>query len=140
MAYAQDFTQMRAMAGWPVLTCVKPRAQWTGVPTGYTFDADYDAFINSSGVIWKPTSSTALSTSDYVTVPFLPGSGSAETALAAAGMVDTGSRFGRILPANLATVQAAQWLELDGYTYDLAEATANPAGAALWYSLRLAKR
>lgn len=131
---------MRQMAGNPVLTCVKARSLWTSVPAGYTFDADYDAFINVGGAIWKPTSSASLSASDYVTVPFLPGAGSAEMALVAAGVVDTGSRFGRVLPADVATVQAAQWLEIDGLTYDLAEATANPAGAAMWYSLRLAKR
>ena len=140
MTFAQDFTQIRALAGWPVLTCIKPRSAWTSVPAGYTFDADYDAFINASGAIWKPTSSADLSANDYVTVPFLPGSGSAEQALVAAGIVDTGSRFGRVLPDNIATVRAAQWLEIDGLTYDLAESTPYPAGAAMWYSLRLAKR
>lgn len=140
MTYASDFRLMRQMAGNAVLTCVKPRAQWTATPTGYTFDADYDVFVNSGGATWKPTSSASLNAADYVTVPFLPSSGNAERQLVLAGVVDQGSRFGRILPADIATVQAAQWLEIDGYTYDLTEATPMPAGAALWYAVRLSKR
>lgn len=140
MSFAQDFALIRHVAGSPVLTCVKPRAQWTAIPTGYTFDADYDVFVNSGGVTWKPASSASLNAADYVTVPFLPSSGNAEQQLVLAGVVDQGSRSGRVLPTDIATVQAAQWLEIDGFTYDLAEATPMPAGAALWYSLRLSKR
>ena len=140
MSFEQDFTQMRAMIGWPVLTCVKPRSVWTSIPTGYTFDASYDAYINSGGTVWKPTSSAALNAADYTTVAILPGAGTLEKSLVAGGLVDGGDRFARILPASLATVQAAQWLELDSMTYDLAEATPYPAGAALWYILRLRKR
>lgn len=140
MNYAASFARMRAMAGWPVLTCVKPRAQWTSTPSGYSFDASYDAYINSGGTIWKPVTSADLNTADYSTVAFLPGAGTLEKALVAGGIVDQGERFGRILPGSLATVQAAQWLELDSMTYDLAEATPYPAGAAMWYMLRLRKR
>lgn len=140
MSFEQDFTQMRAVAGWPVLTCVKPRSAWTSIPSGYTFDASYDAYINSGGTVWKPTSSAALNAADYTTVAILPGAGTLEKSLVAGGLVDQGDRFVRILPASLATVQAAQWLELDSMTYDLAEATPYPAGAALWYILRLRKR
>lgn len=140
MSYATDFGLMRQIAGNPVLTCVKPRAEWTAIPAGYTFDADYDVFVSSSGATWKPASSAGLNAADYVTVPFLPSSGNADQQLVLAGVVDQGSRFGRILPADIATVQAAQWLEIDGYTYDLAEATPMPAGAALWYDVRLSKR
>lgn len=140
MNYAATFQRMRLMAGNPVLTCIKPRAQWTSVPTGYTYDADYDTFINNAGATWKPETASDLSTNDYATVPFLPGSGNADQQLVMAGVIDQGQRMGRVLPGNVATVQAAQWLELDGYTYDLAEATPMPAGAALWYVLRLSKR
>lgn len=140
MTYASDFTAMRAMLGWPVLTCVKPRAQWTSTPSGYSFDADYDVFVNSGGATWKPTSSASLNAADYVTVAFLPSSGNADHQLVLAGVIVQGQRMGRVLPADIATVQAAQWLEIDGYTYDLAEATPMPAGAALWYDVRLSKR
>jgi hypothetical protein len=140
MNYAATFQRMRLMAGNPVLTCVKPRAQWASVPTGYTFDADYDAYINVGGETWKPETSASLGSNDYETVPFLPGSGNADQQLVMAGVVDQGQRMGRVLPGNVATVQAAQWLELDGYTYDLAEATPMPGGAAMWYMLRLTKR
>lgn len=140
MSFAQDFAMMRQVAGSPVLICVKPRAAWTSIPSGYTFDASYDAYINSGGTIWKPTSSAALNATDYTTVAILPGAGTLEKSLVAGGLVDQGDRFGRILPASLTTVQAAQWMEIDGMTYDLAEATPYPAGAALWYILRLRKR
>jgi len=140
MNYESSFARMRAMAGWPVLTCVKPRAQWTSVPAGYTFDASYDAYVNNASASWSPASSTDLAVNDYSTAPFLPGAGTLEKSLVAGGLVDQGERFGRILPGSLVTVQAAQWLELDGKTYDLAEATPYPAGAAMWYVLRLRKR
>ena len=140
MSFAQDFAMMRQVAGSPILICVKPRAAWTSVPVGYSFDASYDAYINSGGTIWKPTSSAALNAADYATVAILPGAGTLEKSLVAGGLVDQGDRFVRILPASLATVQAAQWMELDSMTYDLAEATPYPAGAALWYILRLRKR
>ena len=64
MSFAQDFAMMRQVAGSPVLICVKPRAAWTSIPSGYTFDASYDAYINSSGTVWKPTSSAALNAAD----------------------------------------------------------------------------
>lgn len=140
MNAAAMFQRMRNLATNPVLTCVKPRAQWTSVPSGYTFDASYDAYINGSGTIWKPATSASLSATDYETVAFLPGAGTLEKQLTAAGLVDQGDRFGRILPGALAAVQAAQWLEIDSTTYDLAEATPYPAGAAMWYVLRLRKR
>ena len=140
MSFAQDFAMMRQVAGSPVLICVKPRAAWTSIPSGYTFDASYDAYINGSGTVWKPTSSASLNAADYTTVAILPGAGTLEKSLVAGGLVDQGDRFVRILPASLTTVQAAQWLELDSMTYDLAEATPYPAGAALWYILRLRKR
>jgi hypothetical protein len=131
---------MRLMAGYPVLTCVKPRSQWRSVPTGYTFDADYDLYVNGAGTTWKPASSADLAVNDYAMVSFLPGSGDANEQLVMAGVVNPGQRTGRVLPRDIATVQAAQWLEIDGITYDLVEATAMPAGAAMWYVVRMEKR
>ena len=140
MNYAASCHRMRAMAGWPLLTCIKPRTQWTSVPAGYTFDALYDAYIDNAGAVWAPASSASLSSNDYNTVAFLPGAGTLEKTLVAGGLVDQGDRFGRILPGALSTVQAAQWLELDDMTYDLAETTPYLAGVAMWYVLRLRKR
>jgi hypothetical protein len=131
---------MRLMAGYPVLTCIKPRAQWTSVPSGYTFNDDYDLYMNAGGSTWKPTSSASLAVNDYTLVSFLPGSGEANEQLVMAGVVNPGQRMGRVLPRDIATVQAAQWLEIDGLTYDLVEATAMPAGAAMWYVVRMEKR
>jgi len=138
--YSASFNRLRNLAGNPELTCVKPRSEWLSVPAGYTFSDDYDAFVNGSGAVWKPDDSGDLSAADLATVPFLPGGGESEEALVASGLVDQGTRFGRVLPGDIATVRAAQWLELDGYTYDLAEATAHPGGRAMWYALRMTKR
>jgi len=138
--YAASFARLRRLAGNPRLVCVKPRAQWSSVPGGYTFDASYDAYLDSNGAVWKPATTGDLSVNDYGAVPFLPGGGDAGLALVAGGLVDEGTRLGRILPGDAATVQAAQWLEIDGHTYDLADCTPTPAGAAQWYTLRLTKR
>ena len=140
MNYAATFQRMRKIAGDPWLVCVNPREQWTSTPAGYAYDPEYDVFVNSDGDTWKPQSSADLHLCDATDVQFLPGSGEASEQLVMAGVVDQGQRMGRVLPGDVATVQAAQWLELDGYTYDLAEATPYPAGAPMWYTLRLSKR
>ena len=140
MPFAQSFSRLRQLAGNPVLTCVKPRAQWVGVPSGYSYDADYDTFLNSGGDEWRPTSTAELSSNDYETVDILPGSGDASEVLTIGGVMDDGARWVRVLPADVATVNAAQWYELDSLTYDTAEVTPFPAGAAQWYTVRLTKR
>ena len=140
MPFAQSFSRLRQLAGNPVLTCVKPRAQWVGVPSGYSYDADYDTFLNSGGDEWRPTSTADLSSNDYTTVAILPGSGDASEVLTIGGVMDDGARWVRVLPADVATVNAAQWYELDSLTYDTAEVTPFPAGAAQWYTVRLTKR
>ena len=140
MPFAQSFIRLRQLAGNPVLTCVKPRAQWVGVPSGYSYDADYDTFLNSGGDEWRPTSTADLSSNNYETVDILPGSGDASEVLTIGGVMDDGSRWVRVLPADVATVNAAQWYELDSLTYDTAEVTPFPAGAAQWYTVRLTKR
>ena len=140
MNYAATFARLRQLAGNPVLTCVKPRAQWVGVPSGYSYDADYDTFLDSGGDEWRPTSTADLSSNDYTTVAILPGSGDASEVLTIGGVMDDGARWVRVLPADVATVNAAQWYELDSLTYDTAEVTPFPAGAAQWYTVRLTKR
>lgn len=140
MTYASTFARMRQLAGNPVLTCVKPRAQWTGTPSGYTYDEDADCFMNSSSETWRPASTDDLNANDYVTVPFLPMSGESALELSMAGIIDSGNRYGHVLPADKATVATAQWCELDGYTYNDVALTAMPGGAAQWYVVRLSKR
>ena len=140
MTFATTFQRMRQLAGNPALTCVKPRSQWTATPSGYTFDVDYDLFINGAGAQWLPTSTSDLNAVDYVTVQFLPTRGRDELALVAAGLVQEGSQPGYVLPGDIATLQAAQWLELGGVTYTLGEQTAVPAGNPDRYSVRLNKK
>lgn len=142
MTFAADFAMMRRLAGNPVLTCVKPRDQWTTTPAGYAYDADYDLFSSAvTGNTWKPASSNDLKAADYVTVKILPAvRGNASVMLDFGGIVNDGTRQCRVLPADVATIEAAQWFELDGYTYDRGAVIAAPPGAALWYEVELKLR
>ena len=143
MTYGQHFgffrTLVQSMTGTlPTMTCIKPRSTWGSgtVPSGYSYDADYDKYVDSSGTVWDESSATLPSD----TVEILPGGGLSALDLEAGGIVDTGDRFVRIQPGSLTTVQNAQWVVLDTFTYDIGEITAEPAGAALWYRVQLRKR
>ena len=137
MSYSNAFVKLRELAGNPTMTIIDPRSTWgDSVPVGYAFDADYDRYINVAGTIWTPTSANVPTS----TIKILPSSGQLALDLEAGGLVPTGSRSVRILPADYAAVVAAEWCELDSQTYNAAELTPFPAGAALWYIVRLEKR
>lgn len=137
MSYEQSFRRLRQLAGNPTMKVVKDREEWSSVvPSGYSYDADYDRFVSSSGTVWDETTVSL----PYTTVNILPSSGVAALDLAVGGITDTGDRRVRILPADKTTVEAGQWVELDGHKYDLGQITAFPAGAALWYDVELRKR
>jgi len=137
MSYVTAFAALRLLAGNPTMTTIDPRSTWgDNVPAGYSFDADYDRFVNISGTVWTPTSGDVPTTS----VDILPGSGQLSIDLNAGGLIDTGSRSVRILPADYSTVKNAEWCELDSMSYDVGEITPFPAGAAMWYTVRLEKR
>lgn len=146
MSYATTFANLRTKAGSPTLTCIKPRSEWSGlsaVPAGYSYDADYDVFVDVSGNTWKPDQGDSWGSGGEPSdsVNFLPTiGGMLALDLMMGGLVDTGERSGRILPADKTTVEDAAWIELDSQTYDLAELTPAPAGNPLWYSVRLKKR
>ena len=141
MPFAQSFSRLRQLAGNPVLTCVKPRAQWVGVPSGYSYDADYDTFLNSGGDEWRPTSTADLSSNDYTTVEWLSmKSGGDKDVLTIGGTSETGEKYGIIKSASMSTVANAQWFEIDSRTFDKAELTSVPSGVGTWYEVRLTKR
>lgn len=131
---------MRHMAGNPSLLCIKPRGEWANVPAGYSYSAVHDAFVDAGGQTWKPASSADLTAADVERVSVLPGWGSVEDQLTLYGIAPQGSRTMRCLPADIATVRAAEWVEIDGQTYDVSESTPLPAGTPVWYALRLTKR
>lgn len=135
MSYETTFTALRNMVGRPTLRCIQARANWT-VTSGYSYDADYDRYVDSSGAVWEPVTANL----PYDDIAILPSSGSALVELQAAGLIDAGDRVVRILPASKTTVEAAEFFTLDGFEYTLAECTPFPAGAALWYTVRLRKR
>jgi hypothetical protein len=137
MSFATDFAVLHKQAGNPTLRCIKPKAQWTDdVPAGYSYDNDYDAYINGAGAIWTPTTADL----PYDDVDILPSYGSSEFELVPGGITDTGSRTVRILPASHTTVTACQFALLDDIEYVVREATAFPAGAPLYYTVRLEKK
>lgn len=145
MSYASDFAMMRQMVGNPTMTCIDARSGWAAdnaVPAGYTYDADYDVYMDESGNTWKPDAGGSWGSGGEPSteVDILPSTGLATLELVSGGIIDTGNRTVRILPADLSTVTGAQWIELDGYTYDVEEASPFPAGNALWYTVRLRKR
>ena len=65
--------RLRQLSGSPVLTCVKPRAQWTGTPSGHVRQRLMTRSSTVTANQWTPTSAADLSANDYVTVPFLSG-------------------------------------------------------------------
>ena len=62
-------------------------------------DNDYDTFLDGDGNQWMPTQHQRPERKRLCHRPVLSGAGDAEIALSAAGLVDDGTVFGRILPA-----------------------------------------
>ncbi len=140
MSYARDFQRFRGMIKQmsgtaPVLRCISPRSTWT-VPTGYAYDAQTDTIHNSAGQTWRPDASVL----PYTEIDMLPASGAQTLMLDAGGLRDGGERSLRILPDDVDTVRDAAWCVLDNTGYVVSELTPEPAGAALWYMVRLRKR
>lgn len=133
--YAQAFNLLRVMAGKPTMRCIRPRSTWT-VPSGYTFDTGLDRFVNSGGDVWEPVTASL----PYDTVNILPPVGTELFELTAGGVVDSGSKSVRILAADRATVEAAQFILVDGLEYRVTESTPNVTGAPTGYTVRMTKR
>lgn len=137
MSYETTFDALRNMIGRPTLRCIQAKANWTSdIPSGYSFDADFDRYMDSGGNVWTPTTSEL----PYNDVAFLPSSGNELQELMAAGLVESGDKSGRVLPGNIATVTAAEFCVIDSEEYNVIEATPFPSGAALWYRIQLRKR
>jgi hypothetical protein len=92
--------------------------------------------MNSGGDVWTPTTASLA----YDDVAILPSYGAATLELAPGGLVDTGDRTVRILPASKTTVEAAAFFTLDSLEYVLIECTPFPANQPLWYTVRMRKR
>ena len=135
MSYAQAFATLRAIAGSPQMRCIKPRSEWT-IPAGYTWSASANRYVDTNGIPWAP-SATSL---PYDTVDILPPQGAELFELTAGGMVDSGNKAARILPASLATVEAAAFVLLDGLEYRVTECTPNVSGNPTGYTVRMVKR
>ena len=135
MSYAQAFTALRAIAGNPQMRCIGPRSTWT-IPSGYTWSAGANRYVDTNGIPWAP-SATSL---PYTMIDILPPQGAELFELTAGGVVDSGNKAARILPASLATVEAAEFVLLDGIEYRVTECTPNVSGAPTAYTVRMVKR
>lgn len=136
MTYSTDFTLLRSLIGNPTMRCIKDKSEWTSVEDGYSYDADYDAFVNEDGDVWTPTTADL----EYDDVAILPSFGSVDIELITGGLSDTGRREVRILPASKTTVENCQFILLDSIEYVLRRCTPFPSGAAMWYAVELEKR
>lgn len=135
MTYAAAFNELRALAGYPTLRCIQARTAWT-IPSGYSYSADYDRYVNSGGTVWTPVTADL----PYTDVDILPSSGAEIVQFVAGGLLDAGDRMVRILPGSKTTVEAAPFFVLDSVEMVLSEVTGFPAGNPMWYSVRLRKR
>jgi hypothetical protein len=135
VSYATDFATIRAIAGNPTMTCVRPRTSWTNVPAGYTYDLAYDRYMSGS-TVWDET--TVILASDSIEI--IPMDGQALLDLIQGGMITVGDRVVHIKAADYTTVNAAAWIVLDGTNYDKVEITPFPASVPLWYIVNLRKR
>ena len=134
--FAADFATLHDdFAPSSVLRCISDKSTWT-ITAGYSYDKDYDRYVNSSGTVLTFTTSAL----PYTDVDILPGYGALALDLMAGGVVDTGERLVRVLNADIATVNAAEFFVLDSTEYSLVQATPMPAGNPLWWIVRLAKR
>jgi hypothetical protein len=135
--YARDFAAIRAIAGNPTMTCVRPRTGWTSVvPAGYAYDLAYDRYVDGSDTAWDETSVTLPSDS----VDIIPMDGQTLLDLIQGGMITVGDRVVHILAADYTTVNNAAWIVLDSLNYDKVEMTPFPASVPLWYIVNLRKR
>ena len=135
MSYAQAFNLLHIVAGKPTIRCIGPRSTWT-VPAGYTFDTGLDRYVNGGGVVWEPTTASL----PYDDVNILPPAGSELFELTAGGVVDAGSKTVRILAADRATVEAAEFVLVDSLEYRVTESTPNVTGNPTGYTVRMVKR
>ena len=122
--------------GQPIMRVVRPLAQWT-LPAGFAYNATVDAVTDAVGVV-LPNPEAYWATDDVYLVPT---GGTAEArALAAIGVLPTGTISVYVLPADAATVRAAHAVEVDGAWYDVAEVSASPVGANAWLRVELRRR
>ena len=117
------------------MRCIGPRSTWT-VPAGYTWDDGANRYVDSGGVVWEPTTASL----PYTDVNILPPVGTELLELTMGGVVDSGNKSVRILAADRATVEAAEFILVDGLEYRVTESTPNVTGNPTGYTVRMVKR
>ncbi len=133
------FWQAWRRLGGPRMAVVPPTAEWA-LPDGYAYDPATDTVRHADGtVLDDPSDYFAI---DYIyIVPATPGADI--RALTAAGVVPEGQMEVLVLGDDLATVQGAHAVELDGDWYDVVEIAHAPAGVGKgqgWARVRLQRR
>ena len=70
MTYAATFARFAPTVRQSRTDLCQTACAVDGYLAGYTFDNDYDTFLDGDGNQWTPTSTADLNANDYVTVPF----------------------------------------------------------------------
>ncbi|GAB4565353.1 MAG: hypothetical protein Kow0047_15860 [Anaerolineae bacterium] len=135
----QAFRRAWTRLGGPRMAVVPPVSEWT-LPDGYAYDQATDTVRNAAGdVLLDPSGYYAAEYIDVV--PATPGAD--VQALVAAGVVPEGQMEVMILGDDLAVVQNAHAVEIDGDWYDVVEVAHTPAGIGKeqgWARVRLQRR
>jgi hypothetical protein len=92
--------------------------------------------VDSGGVVWEPTTASL----PYTDVNILPPVGTELFELTMGGVVDSGNKSARILAADRATVEAAEFVLVDSLEYRVTESTPNVTGNPTGYTVRMVKR
>lgn len=127
--------------GQPTMAALSQPADW--LPAGFAWEPSWDAPMNSGGIVLTNASDYYAGYLD--TIYIIPAQQTADVrAMVAAGLIPTGTVDVYILAADLATVETAFAVRLDGDWYDVIDPGHAPAGlsgdAGLWSRVRLRRR
>jgi len=122
----------------PTLTAIRPIAYWS-LPSGWSYDEEVDAIVDSSGTVLPNPEDYWASDTIYI-VPL------GETAdllnMMTAGLVPSGTVDVLIMQQDVATVNQAHAVQLNGEWYDVVEVAQTPVGHSqgIWARVRLQRR
>lgn len=127
--------------GKPTISVVPPLSSWS-LPAGYAYDSSVDAIQTTGGATLNDLDvlSEYYATS---TVYIVPSGNTADLdVLVAAGIVPSGSVEVYILQADVATVNQAFAVQVNGQWYTVREAGRGPVGhsAGIWAKVLLERR
>ena len=130
------FNQLWRAANRPTMTVIGAISTWS-LPAGYEYSARADRIVDANGT--PQTLDASWYASAKTTVNFVPTSASQQTmAMVASGLLPAGSRDVFVLASDIAAIDAAWAIEINGERFHVRGKTGVPDGAAQMYRLRLA--